>query len=162
MSIKIKTNARELEKRLRAARRVSTQMKRTGAQAARRAEVHARMGADLNIYDTTPGSYERTGRLRRGIDSSWSVQGGVLTVTVFNDVKYAKSVEKGRSASAAGAVQQIITQPGRNPAAQVTLGRSGEFYFIPGPMLEPAAYYASIYITEEFKRRVLAALGGTA
>lgn len=161
MSIKIKTNARELEKRLRAARRVSTQMKRTGAQAARRAEVHARMGADLNIYDTTPGDYQRTGNLRRGIGSDWSFQGNELTVTVFNDVKYARRVERGGPPVTSN-IRQLILQPGRFAAAPITVGRSGLAHTLPGPMLEPAAYYAATYITEEFKRRVLAALGGTA
>lgn len=116
---------------------------------------HAIIGARANIYDTAPGAYERTQDYLRGLDSRSRATRNTASVTVLNRVEYAAYVEFGSQVGGA-ALLQTQAMLAADPAAPFTVGRSGQRYLVPGPVLTGAQVFAAYRLRELFAEKVRA------
>lgn len=114
------------------------------------------------VYDTPPGTYDRTGRLSRSfrVFSSAPGTGSLVLIAAENTAPYAAYIEYGvlDGAGLAGAPGEIDV-PGYRPGARVGpgFGRSGEgAWWMPQPHVRPAALYAAWklerHILDQIKR----------
>ncbi|WP_231557243.1 hypothetical protein [Deinococcus sp. YIM 77859] len=114
---------------------------------------HAILGARANIYNTTPGAYQRTQEYLRGLDAQGRAGRTTATVTVSNSTPYAPYVELGRTGLGYEALQALaLAQP--DPGSPLTLGRSGQRWFLPGPILTGAQAFALYRMRELFVEKV--------
>ncbi|MFK7601890.1 hypothetical protein ACI3L1_06725 [Deinococcus sp. SM5_A1] len=117
---------------------------------------HAILGARLNIYSTTRGAYQRTQDYLRGLDAWAQGSRNKASVTVSNSTEYALAVETGRGFSLVGLQDLALENP--NPAQPITFGRSGQQWYLPGPVITGAQAFAAYRLQELFGEKVRAAL----
>lgn len=118
---------------------------------------HAILGAQANIYNTQAGAYERTQTYLRGLDATARATRTTVTVAVSNDTEYAAYVEVGRGGMSYAMLQQLALMQG-DPSDPLTLGRSGQRWVLPGPVLTGAQAYAAHRMRELFGEKVRAAV----
>ena len=118
---------------------------------------HAILGARRSVYDTVEGAYERTQDYLRGLDAQSRATRNTATVTVSNDTEYAAYVEAGQGGMSYAMLQQLALMQG-DPAQPLTLGRSGQRWVLPGPVLTGAQAYAAHRMRELFGEKVRAAV----
>lgn len=118
---------------------------------------HAILGARLNIYNTTRGAYERTQEYLRGLDATGRGTRNTASVTVSNSTEYATYVEAGYGGMSYAMLQHLALGQA-DPSQPFTLGRSGERWVIPGPMLTGAQAFALYRMRELFAAKVGAKL----
>ena len=120
---------------------------------------HAIIGANANVYQTTPGAYQRTQDYLRGLDTRARASRNKATVTVRNSVEYAAAVEFGRQLGGAAMLQQqALAQMQQNPNAPFTVGRSGVQWWLAGPVVTGAQVFAVYRMRELFAEAVRRAL----
>lgn len=120
---------------------------------------HAILGAGANIYNTTPGAYQRTQDYLRGLDTRARSSRNRATVTVLNTTDYAPYVEFGRQVGGAALLQaQALAQMQGDPAAPFAVGRSGAQWWLAGPVVTGAQVFAVYRMRELFAKAVREAL----
>lgn len=117
---------------------------------------HAILGARLNIYNTTAGAYQRTQEYLRGLDARPQASKNRASVTVSNSSEYALYVETGRGFTLLGL--QGVALENSNPSEPITFGRSGQQWYLPGPVITGAQAFAFYRLQELFGEKVRAAL----
>ena len=127
-------------------------------QVSSEAKAHAQSGAMANIYDTSPGKYERTHALFNSLRSSGTSNKSGATVEVSGGVDYMTDVELGRKEGHSTAEELWEYARARDPQKPLKLGRSGRNYMIAGPILIPAASFAAWRMQQRFAEKVKAAL----
>lgn len=117
---------------------------------------HLILGANANIYNTTPGAYERTRDYLRSLDAKARASRDSATVTVGSDSEYARLIEFGRQHVSAAMLQQsALAQRGNAP---LTMGRSGLNWWQPGPVITGAQVFADRRLRELFVKAVRGAV----
>ncbi|MBZ9715489.1 hypothetical protein [Deinococcus multiflagellatus] len=111
-------------------------------QGARTAELHARRGALLNVYQTAPGEYRRSRALLRHIYASGHASGSVIGIQVGDRANYASFVEYGTVPHALTPAQLASYLEALPPGGLLRFGRSGRAYLLPGPFIGPALFAA--------------------
>lgn len=151
----IDLDARALTEALVKLEQVCDELPQIAAQVRAEALGHAILGARRNVYDTTPGAYQRTGELLRGLDARARSTRNTATVEVSGAAPYHAYVELGTGATKF-TVQQAQAQALANPspAAPLYLGRSGVNYSLPGPIVAPAQAFALYRMRELFAEKV--------
>jgi hypothetical protein len=124
---------------------------------------HMQIAAQVNIYLTAPGAYQRTGDLLRGLNARATATRNTATITVLNDATdedgryYAGYVERGRNGPGDAALQQLAAQR-PDPSQPLTLGRSGVDWTVPAPILIGAQVYALTRLQQLFAQKIARAL----
>lgn len=118
---------------------------------------HLILGAQANIYSTTPGVYRRSQDLLRGLDTRSRASRNKVSVTVLNTVDYAVYVEAGQDGMSLAQLQQLALLQ-NNPADPLSLGRSGVNWTAPGPIVIGAQVFALRRMQELFEQKVRAAI----
>lgn len=111
-------------------------------QGASTAEIHARRGLMLNVYNTVPGEYDRTKNLLRSVYASGQGNGATLGILVGDNANYASLIEYGtgpHEMSPAQLQQHLEVLP---KGGLLRFGRTGQAYLLPGPYIGPAIIYA--------------------
>lgn len=116
---------------------------------------HAIIGAQVNIYLTAPGEYQRTGGYLRGLRTMAKATRHTASVTVQNDETYAAYVEGGRDGLSLAMLQHLAGMQ-QDPSRPLTLGRSGQQWTIPAPVLIGAQAFALHRMKELFAQKVQA------
>lgn len=116
---------------------------------------HAILGARLNIYNTARGAYQRTQDYLRGLDARAQASKNRASVTVSNSAEYALYVETGRGFTLLGLQGVALENP--NPAEPITFGRSGQQWYLPGPVITGAQAFALYRLQQLFGKKVRAA-----
>lgn len=111
--------------------------------------------ANANIYDQTPGAYQRTQALLRGLRASGTGKRDVATITLSSSVPYAIAVELGRLGMTPEILFKLAVARGVK-TRPLTLGRTGRNYKVAGPILTPAAVFAATRMQDLFAQRVRA------
>ena len=149
----IDLDARALTDALVKLEQVCDELPQIAAQVRAEALGHAILGARLNIYNTAPGAYQRTQDYLRGLDAQGRASRNTATVTVSNSTPYAPYVELGRTGLGYEALQALaLAQP--DPSDPLTLGRSGQRWVLPGPILTGAQAFALYRMRELFAEKV--------
>lgn len=126
-------------------------------QTEREALGHLILGARRNIYDTTPGAYQRTEDYLRGLRARGMSTLNTATIRVWNEVEYAAAVEAGREGMSLAMLAQLTTlQP--DPAQPLSLGRSGKRWQVAAPVVTGAQAYAQHRLAQLFMQKVERAL----
>lgn len=113
------------------------------------------VAAQANIYSTAPGAYRRTGEYLRSLQAEARATQGAIRVRVSSDSDYATGIEYGRDGTPPDSlVARALAQPNMN--APLTLGRSGQAWWIAGPVLTSAQVYAARRMRQLILKRVLA------
>lgn len=124
---------------------------------------HMQIAAQVNIYLTQPGAYQRSGDYLRGLNARASATRNAATITVLNDAAdengrfYAGYVERGSRGPGDAALQQIALSR-TDPSQPLTLGRSGVNYQVPAPILLGAQVYALHRLKQLFTQKIRAAV----
>lgn len=118
---------------------------------------HAIISAHRNVYETTPGAYQRTQDYLRGFQASSQGTKNTAQVTVWNDVEYARYIETGTGPHEMTPAQ-IVAQAAAHPYAPTYLGRSGQKFSLPGPAVIPAGVFALYRMRELFAHEVKKAM----
>lgn len=116
---------------------------------------HAIIGAQTNIYLTAPGEYERTGDYLRGLRTAAKATRHTVSVTVQNDETYAVYVEAGRDGLSLAMLHHLAGMQ-QDPSKPFTLGRSGQKWIIPGPVVTGAQFFALHRMKQLFAEKVRA------
>lgn len=153
----IEFDARKLTDVLVKVEAAADQLPRIAETARAEALAKAQIQARRNVYDTTPGVYERTETYLRGFRASRRVTRNTATVSVWNIADYAEVIETGTGPHEMTPAQ-IVAQAAPNPYAPLYFGRSGEKYSLPGPAVIPAAVFALYRMQELFAGEVKKAL----
>lgn len=114
---------------------------------------HMIQGAQVNIYDTTPGAYQRTFELLQGLRVSAKGTRGRINVALGNDTEYAGDVEIGDQ-SPQGILSDALRRTPSDIPEAMTYGRSGVDYHLAGPIIIPATVFAVYRARELFVKRV--------
>ncbi len=149
----IDLDARALTDALARLERACDDLAGVAQQASAEALGHAVIGARRNVYDTTPGAYERTGDYLRGFQARGQGTKNTARVSVWNDVPYAPYIEYGTGPYEMP-LAQIVAQAAANPLAPLHFGRSGQRYMVAGPAVYPAAVFALYRMRELFAGKV--------
>lgn len=107
-----------------------------------------------SVYGTAPGSvYVRTGNLKSfgNTNASDLSKDGKYVIRLASSADYASDIEYGSGASQIdpGLLQQISEASGGN---NITFGRSGINYMLPGPFVMPAAVKSKIILEATFTK----------
>lgn len=145
----IKFDARALTNKLVKLQAVTQELPQLAEQAKAEALGHAIIGANRSIYDTAPGAYQRTMDYLRGLNTSSRATRFKASVSVWNTVEYAGIVETGTGPHEMN-TQQITAQAMAHPYAPTYLGRSGQNYTLPGPVVIPASVFSLYRMRELF------------
>lgn len=103
---------------------------------------HLILGAQANIYNTTPGAYERTQDYLRSLNARARATRTGIRVTVSSDSPYASAIEYGRDA-VDPAQLQARAEARPDPSRPFTVGRSGQAWWLPGPIITGAQVFAA-------------------
>lgn len=114
---------------------------------------HALRGLFLNVYGTEPGAYERTFFLASQIYSSLQVSATTVTVTLGDKADYAEKIEYGDPASVSD-VDILARLNGMPPGSDLSYGRSGVKWRLPGPYITPAILAAQYKLHAEVEALV--------
>ncbi|WP_155300960.1 hypothetical protein [Deinococcus kurensis] len=126
-------------------------------QTEREALGHLILGARRNIYDTTPGAYQRTQDYLRGLHARGSSTLNTANVRVWNEVEYATAVEAGREGMSFAMLSQLAAlQP--DPSQPLSLGRSGKRWQVAAPVVTGAQVYAQHRLAQLFVQKIERAL----
>lgn len=102
--------------------------------------------AQANIYNTTPGAYQRTGEYLRSLNADARATRFTVKVRVWSDSEYAAVIEFGRDHMSQAMLQAVaLAGPANDP---LTLGRSGQAWWIAGPVLTSAQIFAARKLRE--------------
>lgn len=112
------------------------------------------VAAQANVYNTVPGAYQRTGDYLRSLGANAQATKTGIRVKVWSDSEYARFIEYGQAGTpqqlqALALVQTRINSP-------LTLGRSGQAWWIAGPVLTSAQVYAARRMRDLLVKQVLA------
>lgn len=152
----IKLDARKLTDALVRLEGTCDELPQLAEQVRQEALGHAILGANANIYGTAPGTYQRTQDYLRGLNATAQASKNRATVTVSNASKHAAYVEFGRSGLPAAALQALaLGRP--DPAAPLSLGRSGLNWWVAGPVVTGAQVYAAHRLGALFLKSALSA-----
>jgi len=103
---------------------------------------HLILGAQANIYNTTPGAYDRTQDYLRSLNARARATRTGIRVTVSSDSPYASAIEYGRDA-VDPAQLQARAEARPDPSRPFTVGRSGQAWWLPGPIITGAQVFAA-------------------
>lgn len=113
------------------------------------------MAARANIYNTTPGAYQRTGEYLRSLHVNATTGRGTVKVQLSSTSEYAAAIEYGRENTSPAMLQALaLAQTRLNKP--LTLGRSGQTWWLAGPVLTSAQVYAARRMREMLVKQVLA------
>lgn len=159
MSGSIVFDARNLTDALVKLARVPEQVKARASEVQQEALGHLILGAQANIYSTAPGAYQRTQDYLRSLHArSTTAKGGVM-VTVSSDSPYAVYIEYGSRAGMTPERLQQMVQASGHPEQPLTLGRSGQQWWVAGPVVSSAQYFAAWKLRRMFAEEVRRVLG---
>ena len=151
-------DAAALEEALKRIAGVTSELPRIAEQARAETLGHAILGVRRNVYDTSPGAYQRTGDLLRGLNASGSASGSGVTVRVWNSEPYARFVELGQGPNGLTLAQdQAYSAANAHPEQPISFGRSGRKYTLAGPFLAPAQAYSLYRMKQLFAEAVIRA-----
>ena len=112
--------------------------------------------AQANIYNTAEGAYRRTGDYLRSLHADARATRFTVNVRVWSDSEYATAIEFGRDHMSQAMLQAAaLTGPVNDP---LTLGRSGQAWWIAGPVLTSAQVFAARKLREMLGEAVREAL----
>ncbi|GGL18308.1 hypothetical protein [Deinococcus radiotolerans] len=112
-------------------------------QGARTAELHARRGLMLNVYDTVRGEhYRRTRTLLKSIYAHGEANGSSIGIQLGADAPYASVIEYGSGPMGLTPEQLNGYLEVLPPGGLLRFGRSGRAYLLPGPFIGPALFAA--------------------
>ena len=123
-------------------------------QGARTAQLHARRGVMLNVYDTERGEYRRSRDLLRSIYASGAANGSSVGIQVGASVPYASFIEYGTGPMGLSPEQLNGYLEVLPPGGLLRFGRSGRAYLLPGPFIAPALF-AARHLTQQRARQLL-------
>lgn len=118
---------------------------------------HLILGAQANIYNTTPGAYERTEDYLRSLDAKARATRTGIRVTVSSDSPYASLIEYGRDGLDPTQLQ-AQAEAQADPSQPFTVGRSGQAWWLPGPVITGAQVFASRRMQDLFSKELPLAL----
>lgn len=118
---------------------------------------HLILGAQANIYNTTPGAYERTEDYLRSLDAKARATRTGIRVTVSSDSPYASLIEYGRDGVDPTQLQ-AQAEAQADPSQPFTVGRSGQAWWLPGPVITGAQVFASRRMQDLFSKELPLAL----
>lgn len=153
----IDVDLRKLTDQLVKLQAVTTELPQIAQQVQAESLGHAIIGLNRSVYDTAPGAYQRTHDLMRGLNTSSRATRFTATVRVWNAVEYAPYVETGTGPHEMTPAQ-IIAQARAHPEAPTYMGRTGQNYTLPGPVVYPAAVFAGYRMGQLFSEKVRAVL----
>ncbi len=112
--------------------------------------------AQANIYNTAPGAYQRTGEYLGSLHADARATRFTVNVRVWSDSEYAAAIEFGRDHFSEAMLQAVaLAGPLNEP---LTLGRSGQTWWIAGPVLTSAQVFAARKLRELLGQAVREAL----
>lgn len=114
------------------------------------------VAARANIYSTAPGAYARTGDYLRSLDARARASRTGVAVTVSSSSEYAAYIEYGRGRNINPAVLQAQALAQTRINTPVTLGRSGQLWWVAGPVLTSAQVYAARRMRDLLVKQVMA------
>lgn len=152
-------DARRLTDALVKLQAVPTQVQARAAQVTAEAQGHLILGAQANVYSTAPGAYQRTQDYLRSLSASSRTTRHTVTVTVKSDSPYALYIELGSRGGMTPERLQQLAQAAGNPEQPLSLGRSGQQWWIAGPVISSAQYFAHWRLRRVFAEEVRRALG---
>lgn len=112
------------------------------------------VAARANVYNTVPGAYQRTGDYLRSLGANAQASKTGIRVKVSSDSKYARFIEYGQAGTPQQLQAQALAQTRIN--SPLTLGRSGQAWWIAGPVLTSAQVYAARRMRDLLVKQVLA------
>lgn len=112
------------------------------------------VAAQANIYNTVPGAYQRTGDYLRSLGANAQATKTGIRVKVWSDSEYARFIEYGEAGTPQQLQVQALAQTRIN--SPLTLGRSGQAWWIAGPVLTSAQVYAARRMRDLLVKQVLA------
>lgn len=118
---------------------------------------HLILGAQANIYNTTPGAYDRTQDYLRSLDAKARATRTGIRVTVSSDSPYASLIEYGRDGVDPTQLQ-AQAEAQADPSQPFTVGRSGQAWWLPGPVITDAQVFASRRMQDLFSKQLPLAL----
>ncbi|MDK2013574.1 MULTISPECIES: hypothetical protein [unclassified Deinococcus] len=118
---------------------------------------HLILGAQANIYNTTPGAYERTEDYLRSLDAKARATRTGIRVTVSSDSPYASLIEYGRDGVDPTQLQ-AQAEAQADPSQPFIVGRSGQAWWLPGPVITGAQVFASRLMQDLFSKELQLAL----
>lgn len=118
---------------------------------------HLILGAQANIYNTTPGAYDRTQDYLRSLDAKARATRTGIRVTVSSDSPYASLIEYGRDGVDPTQLQ-AQAEAQADPSQPFTVGRSGQAWWLPGPVITDAQVFASRRMQDLFSKELPLAL----
>lgn len=118
---------------------------------------HLILGAQANIYNTTPGAYDRTQDYLRSLDAKARATRTGIRVTVSSDSPYASLIEYGRDGVDPTQLQ-AQAEAQADPSQPFTVGRSGQAWWLPGPVITGAQVFASRRMQDLFSKQLPLAL----
>lgn len=123
-------------------------------QGARTAQLHARRGVMLNVYDTERGEYRRSRDLLRSIYANGEANGSSVGIQVGASAPYASFIEYGTGPMGLSPEQLNGYLEVLPPGGLLRFGRSGRAYLLPGPFIAPALF-AARHLTQQRARQLL-------
>lgn len=111
-------------------------------QGARTAQLHARRGVMLNVYDTERGEYRRSRDLLRSIYANGESNGSSVGIQVGASAPYASFIEYGTGPMGLSPEQLNGYLEVLPPSGLLRFGRSGSAYLLPGPFIAPSLWAA--------------------
>ena len=151
-------DARKLTDTLTKLQAVPTQVQARAAQVQQEALGHLIIGAQANIYSTAPGAYQRTQDYLRSLRASSRTTRHTVTITVGSSSPYALYIEYGSRGGITPERLQQLAAAG-NPEQPLNLGRSGQQWWVAGPVVTGAQYFAAWRLRRVFVEEVRRALG---
>lgn len=118
---------------------------------------HLILGAQANIYNTTPGAYDRTEDYLRSLDAKARATRTDIRVTVSSDSPYASLIEYGRDGVDPTQLQ-AQAEAQADPSQPFTVGRSGQAWWLPGPVITGAQVFAARRMQDLFSKQLPLAL----
>lgn len=149
----IKLDARKLTDALIKLQRTAERLPQMAAQVEGEALGMLIVAATANIYGTAPGARQRTYDYMRSLDTFSRTTKSTASITVRSDSPYAVYIEMGRSGLHPTDLQGLaLRQSDMN--SPLTLGRSGQEWWIAGPVLTSGQVYAARKLRELFVKEV--------
>lgn len=112
--------------------------------------------AQANIYNTTPGAYQRTGKYLRSLNADARATRFTVKVRVWSDSEYAAAIEFGRDHMSLAMLQAAaLAGPVNDP---LTVGRSGVNWWTAGPVLTSAQVFAVRRLKQLLEQEIRQAL----
>lgn len=116
------------------------------------------VAAQGNIYSTVPGARKRTGEYLRSLSAKGKATKNAAAITVKSDSPYALYIEFGRPGVPVAQLQALALAGAINDP--LTLGRSGQQWWVAGPVLISGQAYAAKRLQDLFAKEVRKVVNG--